>query len=356
MHTPPNPRAGALVTVFTLLAVAAFPACKDENVKPSSGAPDTSGPTPPPLEAGMAPGGGTGGEGGVMAQDAATDIIPELDRYVADMPIVDVQIPDVPIAPGLDVGPFPDVGPLDGENCDPRLHAAACPPGNFCVHVPGQRVYIGRCQAGDQCSPATPGSCPDPARPYCHLRGGATFCMAEGVLEEAEDCVDELEIPQPCEAGLLCNNSVCQAACDPAAEPTGCAAAWRCEDISAAIGGPRTGLCQPPACDWFTGRGCEAGEKCAYSIRNDGRVVGSCTALEGQGNAHAAPCSIGAGGGDNCANGLVCVGPPDGQRVCRHLCDTGGYQAPCPEAMRCVEALATRGGPVRGLGICITNQ
>ena len=80
MHTPLAPRAGDLVTVFTLLAVAAFPACKDDSVKPSSGAADTSGSTPPPLEAGMAPDGGTGGEGGVMARDAATDIIPELVR------------------------------------------------------------------------------------------------------------------------------------------------------------------------------------------------------------------------------------------------------------------------------------
>ncbi|MEZ4468835.1 MAG: hypothetical protein R3F43_31515 [bacterium] len=60
--------------------------------------------------------------------------------------------------------------------------------------------------------------------------------------------------------------------------------------------------------------------------------------------------------GDNCAQGYLCVGPPDQQRFCKLLCDTGGYEAPCPERYTCREALATQRGPVRGYGICFINQ
>jgi len=282
----------------------------------------------------------------------------ERRAQVPDAAEVDAAPAPVDAGPLVDAGPpLPDadVGPLDGPSCDPRLNAAACAPGSFCVRVPGAREYVGACQAGDQCVPGDPATCPDPARPHCALRGAATFCTAPGALEEGDPCINAQGIPQPCAEGLLCNNSVCQRRCDPGAAMSACDENWRCEDISAAVG-VNVGFCQPPRCDWFTSRGCEAGQKCSYTVRNDGQIVGSCTPLAGAGNSESAPCDVNPGGGDNCAPGLVCTGPPDRQRFCRRLCDTGGYQAPCPERFRCTEALATQNGRIRSLGICITNQ
>ena len=251
-----------------------------------------------------------------------------------------------------DLGPQPDVGPLDGAPCDPRRLAAACEePGHFCVHVPGAREDMGRCQEGDGCRPGVEGDCP-PERPYCHLRGGGTFCTEVGDIEAGQDCVNELGIPQPCVDGQVCNNSVCQPPCVPGEEPTGCPDEGRCADITDTIG-VAGGLCAPRNCNWFTGEGCEAGEKCRYTFRADGTLVGSCSALDGPGNPEGSPCDIAM---DNCGQGLVCIGPEGQQRVCLMLCDTGGYEAPCASGRRCDERLATRNGVVRGYGLCITNQ
>jgi len=199
--------------------------------------------------------------------------------------------------------------------------------------------------------------CDDPDRPYCHLRGGGTFCRAPGQLRQGDDCVDEdTDIPQPCVEGQVCNNSVCQPACRPGAADNMCPDEGRCADLSEATGVAGAGLCAPRGCNWFTGAGCDEGEKCTYAIRNDGAIVGSCFPSNGPGNAPGAPCGGADGGGDNCAEGLLCIGPPNGNRICRILCDTAGYEAPCPEFQVCREALVTQRGPVRGYGICITNQ
>ena len=335
------------------LAALTAAACNDDAAGGKKTAPRADaiapiGGVPAPLD--------TGATGGAPPPvDARVDA--EAPRDAAPPPDQGPRPPE-DVGPVVDAGPVlpdADVGPLDGPSCDPRLNAAACAPGSFCVRVPGAREYVGACQVGDQCVPGDPATCPDPARPHCALRGAATFCTAPGLLEEGEPCVDALGIPQPCAEGLLCNHSVCQRRCDPAAAMSACEENWRCEDISAAVG-VNLGFCQPPRCDWFTSRGCDAGQKCSYTIRNDGQVVGSCTALAGAGNSESAPCDVNPSGGDNCAPGLVCTGPPDRQRFCRYLCDTGGYQAPCPERFRCTEALATQNGRIRGLGICITNQ
>jgi hypothetical protein len=329
--------------------------CNDDAAGGEEGAGGTGG-TPP---VGGAPSALETGVGGAVEPGDATpggdEPPPEEDAEVEDLDMGNPMPEDAGPVADVQILPDVDVGPLDGPSCDPRLNAAACAPGSFCVHVPGAREYVGACQAGDQCVPGDPATCPDPARPHCALRGGGTFCTAVGALEEGESCVDELDIPQPCEEGLLCNNSVCQTRCDPEAAESTCEENWRCEDITSAIG-VKAGFCQPPACDWFTARGCMAGQKCSYTIRNDAQIVGSCTPLDGPGNSEGAPCDIFGGGGDNCAVGLVCTGPPDRQRFCRYLCDTGGYQAPCPERFRCTEALATQNGRIRGLGICVTNQ
>jgi hypothetical protein len=337
--------AGLCLAGLTGLAVAG---CEDDSAKKSGGTADaaaTGGNLPPPVNLDL-------GMDALNVADARPlrDIEPDFPPE-PDFPLPDLPIPDVP-PPLTDLGVHMDFGQVMGPNCDPRLRAAACDPGFYCVHEPDRPEFVGHCAPGEGCTPGDPSTCPDPARPYCHLMGGATFCTEVGVNRDNDDCVDREQIPQACAEGLVCSFSTCRQICNPDM-PT-CAENWRCESYEGATA-ERFGICQPPACDWFTARGCEAGEKCAYSIRGDGQVVGSCLPLEGPGNGPEAPCGL-AMGGDNCAVGLVCTGPPNSQRFCKVLCDTGGYQAPCPDGQRCVEALATANGPVRGLGICITNQ
>ena len=246
----------------------------------------------------------------------------------------------------------PDMGPLDGPLCDPRQLAAACEePGHFCVPSPGGREDMGRCQPGDGCRPGIEGDCPA-EQPYCHLRGGGTICTDFGLIENGSDCVDDLQIPRPCVAGAVCNNSVCQQPCVPGEEPTGCPEEGRCADISDTIG-VEGGLCAPRNCNWFTGEGCEVGQMCRYAIRADGALVGACINVDGPGNPEGSPCAVEM---DTCAQGLVCIGPQGRQRICRQLCDTGGYQALCGAGRQCVERLTTRRGLVRGYGLCITNE
>ena len=291
-------------------------------------------------------------------------------------PDLSVQVPDVG---ALDEGVAPDLGPLDGSPCDPRLRASACDPGFFCVHVPFQRSNVGRCQAGDGCRLGVAEDCPA-ERPYCHLRGGSTICTEVGDLRAGQDCVDEWGVPRPCAEGLACNNSVCQPFCDPADEESGCPDEGRCIDLEPAVG-VSSGLCGPRNCNWFTGDGCDEGEKCRYAFRGDGTLVGSCTALSGRcgdsanaracvhdnecpdgvectgqggGNPEGSPCSV--GNRDNCAQGLVCIAPPGREPSCKALCDTGGYEAPCSGMRACEERLATQVGQVRGYGLCVTNQ
>ncbi|MCA9538759.1 MAG: hypothetical protein KC620_07720 [Myxococcales bacterium] len=284
--------------------------------------------------------------------------VPE-DAAPADLwvPPVDMAPPPDMRPPPPDMGPPPDLGPLDGPPCDPRLRAVACEdPGQFCVHIPGAREDMGRCQQGDGCKVGVdPNGCP-PDRPYCHLKGAATICTTAGELRAGDDCVDEWGLPQPCQDGLVCNFSVCQAACDPAAPDPGCPDDGRCANITATIGA-EGGLCGPRNCNWFTGAGCAAGQKCSFTIRNDGVLVGSCTMLDGPGNRDGALCQNLATGGDNCAQGLYCTGPLGRERICRTLCDTGGYEAPCPDRQACEERLSLMvDSRVRGFGLCVTNQ
>ena len=334
---------------WALVALCVFFGCDDEVVAADGGAGGEGGTggVPPPIDV------GAGGGGGLDM-----NVGPNPDMRVGPNP--DMRVgpnPDMRVGPNPDMfaGPVGDVGPLDGDPCDPRELARACTPGQFCVHVPGAQEHVGRCQQGDGCDPLTGAGCDDPNRPYCHLRGGGTFCTAPGQLRQGEDCVDERSgIPQACVDGQVCNNSVCQPPCAPGQE-NDCPDGGRCADISEATGVATAGLCAPRGCNWFNGEGCPDGQKCTYAIRNDGVVVGSCFDLAGM-NQAGAPCGGAVGGGDNCAQGLLCIGPPNGERICRVLCDTAGYEAACPEFQVCREALVTQRGPVRGYGICVTNQ
>lgn len=307
------------------------------------------GGTPPILDMMM----GEGGEGGAGAQGGAGGA-PEMDMRVIDMapPAMDMAPPEMDMAV-VDMGPRPDVGPLDGDPCDPRLRSTACAPGKFCQHIPGQPEQFGACQEGDGCLIGGD-DCPAET-PYCHLRGAATVCTAAGELAEGEDCVDDPLQPRPCAEGLVCNFSVCQKPCTPGGDLAQCPNDGRCADISERTGVPGSGLCAPRGCDWFTGTGCNAGQKCNYAIRGDGAIVGSCFPEHGQ-NQLGSQCGLDELGGDNCAQGLICIGPPDGERVCRVMCDIGHYEAPCPERYTCREALQTQNGQVRGYGFCFINQ
>lgn len=260
----------------------------------------------------------------------------------------------IDMGPIEDMGPLPDVGPLDGEPCDPRLRSTACPPGNYCQQIPGQPIQFGACQEGDGCTIGTNAGCPAD-RPYCHLKGAATVCTTAGELGEGADCVEDPFSPQPCADGLVCNFSVCQRPCTPGGEADQCPDIGRCADISERTGVEGSGLCAPRGCNWFDGTGCMPGQKCNYSIRGDGAIVGSCFPEHGQ-NQLDSPCVIERLGGDNCAQGLICVGPANQERFCRVMCDTGHYEQPCPERYTCREALSTQLGRVRGYGFCFINQ
>ena len=304
--------------------------------------------------------------------DVTVDMAPpEPDRALPDQAVdmalpVDMRIEldrAVDMAPEPDMGPLPDLGPLDGAACDPRLRARTgcedycCQPGEFCQRDPERRVSDGRCQLGDACLiglDAPDNGCPEEL-PYCHLKGASTVCTRPGLLREGDDCVDAWNTPQPCGAGLVCNNSVCQAPCDPAADDPGCPNDGLCYDISDRLG-VTGGLCGPRNCDWFTGRGCEAGRKCSLVIRNDGVLVGTCNQLDGPGNADGALCQPQQGGGDNCGQGLYCTRPPGQPDVCRTLCDTGQYVTECPGTRSCEERLQFTNGVARGVGLCVINQ
>lgn len=305
-------------------------------------------------------GGGAGGSatGGNVGSGGGGGDAPMPDATV-DPPMPDAEVlPADAALPEADMGPLPDVGPLDGAPCDPRLRAQACDPGAFCVHVPGQGPHIGRCQEGDGCRPGVAEDCPDPARPYCHLKGGGTFCTAPGELQEGDGCNNDLDIPQPCADGLICDTSTCRPRCTPGGDAEAeCGEQFAsCGDLSEPVGS-EVGVCMPPVCNWFTGAGCEAGEKCVWAINSMQRIVGTCRPEMGQ-NAPESPCELGERNGDNCRAGLTCVGTPNDpdERVCKILCDTGGYQSPCPPNMACEERLATQNGRVRGLGICVVNR
>lgn len=290
--------------------------------------------------------GAQGGEGGVGAQGGQGGEGGQGGAVEMDMQVVDM-------APIEDMGPPRDVGPLDGEPCDPRLRSTACPPGQFCQQIPGQPIQFGACQQGDGCLIGGD-DCPAD-RPYCHLKGAATVCTAVGDLPEGADCVEDPLQPQPCAEGLVCNFSVCQRPCTPGGPEEQCPNLGRCADISVRTGVPGSGLCAPRGCNWFNGEGCQPDQKCNYAIRGDGAIVGSCFPAHGQ-NQLGSPCVIEALGGDNCQQGLLCVGPPDAERFCRVMCDTGQYEAPCPERYTCREALSTQLGRVRGYGFCFINQ
>ena len=249
--------------------------------------------------------------------------------------------------------PMEDI-PADGPQCDPRLRARACDPGWFCYPLPDGGGYRGRCQQGDSCIVGTNEGCPQD-RPYCHLQGGATFCTAAGDLKVGQDCVAESGVPQPCEEGLVCNYSICQQPCTVGADDTQCPDEGRCVSLQESTG-TDGGLCGPRNCNWFTGDVCEAGQKCNYTIRQDGKLVGSCSELMGDGLGVDERCENLPTGGDNCAQGLACIAPPNGVGVCRILCDTGAFERPCPPNFTCSEQLFTRQGAVRGYGLCKVNR
>ncbi len=314
-------------------------ACDDDS---SGGSVDLGQGSPPPLPLDTEP----------LDSGAPLDMAPRQDLSLR---------PDLPPLPDrslpVDRGGFPHSPDADlpGDSCDPRLRAQACGPGFFCGHVMGFGPHIGRCEPGEGCALNQP--CPDPLNSYCHLMGNATLCTAPSEREAGEPCVDNEGRPQSCAPGLVCNFSVCQAPCDPGVVDPGCPDEGRCAEISERLG-QAAGLCAARGCNWYSGEGCGAGQKCSYAIRSDPNggysFVGSCTPDQGQ-NPEGSPCQFFDEGGHNCAVGLHCVAPPNMEQICRRLCDTGAYEAPCPLGSTCMESLHTHNGPVRGFGICGLN-
>lgn len=90
-------------------------------------------------------------------------------------------------------------------------------------------------------------------------------------------------------------------------------------------------------CDVFTGDGCGADERCAFTgffgHRPDGEVpIGRCVA-GAEGEPAGAACQGREGQGADCAAGLVCVRDPrDGIPTCRAFC---GPDRPCGDGFEC---------------------
>ena len=283
-----------------------------------------------------------------------------------DMSPLDASPPPQDMAP-LDMmmgGAEPPLGGVpDGPDCDPRLRAQSCEEGFSCWQRPGAYAHQGSCVEGDRCDPLTHEGCP-PESPLCHLDGRATRCVSPSMSPRLEGapCLTEDNRALPCDEGLVCNLSVCVRPCDPTLpadapeESEGlCEAGRGCVDISERVG-VNAGYCGfLGSCDPFFGTGCEPAQSCRWAVRPDDlKVVTFCsdagTAQAGE------PCLEGASGEQGCATGFSCIGPPNGG-TCRQLCDTGAYRAPCPSNQACQEVLSLGPNtPVRGLGICITNQ
>lgn len=297
--------------------------------------------------------------------DQAPPPIPDMSPTPADrspspedMRIRDQAPPPEDVSPPVDMEEerLPDGSPPMGDPCDPRLRAPACEPGFSCLPIPGGRVNQGRCVESDLCSLTGESGCPEDA-PYCHLRGRGTECTQPSTRGQGEVCLDEFNRALPCAAGLVCNFSVCVPPCDPTLDPEEqCGQGRACVDLTAELGQPG-GFCGAiGACDLFTNEGCEPGQQCNFAVRaDDQELVYFCNEAGSQ--AEGEPCQRSAQVQSDCGPGLICIGSPEGDSYCKRLCDTGAYQAPCPENQSCREILNQGGGfNVRSIGLCVVNR
>ena len=245
--------------------------------------------------------------------------------------------------------------PLEGNRCDPRLRAVACDPGFTCLPIPGGRIHQGRCVEGDGCSLVGENSCPD-TEPYCHLRGGSTECTQASQRMRGESCLDEFNRALPCAEGLVCNYSVCVPPCDPSlSADEQCGINRQCINISETLD-QNAGLCGAiGACNLFNNEGCDATQQCTFAVRpDDQELVYFCT--EGGQVSEGEACQLDGSGPNGCSVGLICIGSVEGNPTCKRVCDTGAYQAPCPDGSSCREILSQGGGYfVRGIGLCVIN-
>lgn len=283
---------------------------------------------------------------------------PDQSAQQEDMQVVDESPPPEDLSPPIDMEPMlvADGEVPMGDPCDPRLRAPACEPGFSCLPVPGGRVNQGRCVEGDGCSLTGISGCPDQT-PYCHLRGRGTECTTPSMRGRGEVCLDEFNRALPCAEGLVCNFSVCVPPCDPTQDPDmQCGAGRACVDLTDQLGS-NGGFCGAiGACDLFTNQGCEASQQCNFAVRTDDQeLVYFCTTAGSKQEGEL--CQRGTQAQNDCASGLVCIGSPEGDSYCKRVCDTGGYQGPCPENQSCREILSQGGGVfLRSLGICVINR
>ena len=286
--------------------------------------------------------------------------IREIDRMPQpeDMRVVDMErAPDMMLIEDMSPELLPDGEVPMGDRCDPRLRAPACEPGFVCLPVPGGRINQGRCVAGDGCMMTGESGCPED-QPYCHLRGRSTECTQPSTRGLGEVCLDDFNRSLPCAAGLVCNFSTCVPPCDPTqSSDEQCGSGRECVDLTDQLGHVG-GFCGAVAsCDLFTNQGCEANQQCSFAVRADDQaLVYFCTEAGTVGEGE--PCLSGQGQGPgDCEAGLLCIASPEGSSYCKRLCDTGAYQAPCPDGQSCREILSQGGGQfVRTIGLCVINR
>ncbi len=288
--------------------------------------------------------------------------ITTVDMQSAGMMPIDMLVPDMQSAGmmgGMQVVDMMGAGMMGGGDmplgpaCDPRLYAQDCAVGFRCVPKVNGRVNEGFCIEGDHCKIGVTENNGCPAdKPYCHLDGKATRCTQVGALLENAPCRMNDE-NLPCAEGLICNAGYCAKACFPSSTRTGCADDQRCVNVEEETG-VAGGYCFSYGCDIFDNSGCSVGDKCNFAVRADGQYTGFCS-IEGEAQLNE-PCALVPEGGDTCAPGLFCIGPPNGGQTCRKLCDKGFYETSCPANQTCKEALRRSGNQiVYGVGICYAN-
>lgn len=286
-----------------------------------------------------------------MPQDMAMTMI--IDQRVMDMALPEDM--DVSVDMMADINEGPDGGIPMGDNCDPRLRANACDTGYVCLPIPGGRIHQGNCVEGEECSLIGDSGCPED-RPYCHLRGRSTECTQPSIRGLGEVCLDEFNRSLPCAEGLVCNYSICVPPCDPNQDPTEqCGNNKQCVDLSDQVN-PTAGFCGAiGACDLFTNEGCGAGQQCQFAVRPDDQETVYFCSAEGA-LSEGEICQLGGTGDAGCSVGLICIPSAEGNATCKRVCDTGGYQGPCPDGQACREILSQGGGTyLRGLGLCVIN-
>ena len=294
-----------------------------------------------------------GGSGAVFAACSATphegfDADAGSDATTAvDAPPMGIDSPTSPVdAPAAEVAPPEDAGgpvikggcsPVNGPACDIVLQNCAPVNGKTQVCVvaaasDGGRTTQCRASTASQHLPKGHSCCPSAAAEPC-LPGLKCIGSAD------DTCAADAALTGRC-SPACCDDNVCGKS-----DPEGFAG--RCElNIVSGAGNALYKTCQfNQQCRQFQVQACPQGFTCLLS---DAFGTSSCSTIfnpeGGAGGTEGHACES----ANACADGLMCLGPPDGGSTCQYLCLTPGTNPP-------FDAGALRDG-APGRGGCPANE